>query len=426
MKKIGLVAVMLLVLASFTIPSTTADPSDRYDIRDIYVEDINADVGSISVDRGERIEVEVFFTTGALFTDDEEDDVEIEVWIDGYDEDIEDEIRGLEIDKGDFYKETLYLEIPNDIKLIDGRDYTLNVRISDSEGSTSEEVDINVKELEHSLEIKDVIFNPRTVQPGAQLRAEVRVENLGDEEEDDIKVTLELPELGLSSSSYINSLVSELQEEESDDSDDQNSASKSLGLNIPRNVRSGAYEALVTLEYDRGREEVTESYTVFIGSGVTGGEAQVSVQDSTLNAEAGDTVVYTVMVRNLGESTSTFSFDVPSFSWGTAEVEPSDLVLRSDEAGEVFVFVTPHGDVAGMKTLSLVVSEGNSQVDTLSLRANVDSNSVSSDSFRRGLEIGFAVLLVILVILGIVLAVRRVGKSNDIEEPVIEEDQTYY
>ncbi|MBT7237577.1 hypothetical protein HN865_01840, partial [Candidatus Woesearchaeota archaeon] len=45
---------------------------------------------------------------------------------------------------------------------------------------------------------------------------------------------------------------------------------------------------------------------------------------------------------------------------------------------------------------------------------------------KQGLEIGFAVLLVILVILGIILVAKKLGKGDDLEEPMLDEDQTYY
>lgn len=423
-KKYGVLALLVLLLTS-VIPFTTAH-SDNYEIDEVYVNDINVNNGVVYAERGKTTEVEVF-----LYGEGNATEVKVKAWIGGYEhDDVEDVTAEFEVEEGVFYKKTLRLEIPEDMD--PGEEYSLHVEVYDDQDF--ERLDppatLRIREGKHALNIYDVIFNPGLeVQAGETLGVEVRVENLGYEEEDDIKVILEIPALGLSTSSYIDELVPE--DEEDEDDDEESSASKNLFLNVPSNTRSGVYNAVVKVEYDRGHEEITEEYNVVITSGVSAADLDVEAQETTLSAEAGDTVVYTVMLRNLGDASVRYNFDVGTISWGTVEVEPSDIRLDEDESAEVYVFVTPNLGVTGTKSFNLYIMDGDVQVETVSLRTDIESDggpaSSQITSFRQGLEIGFAILLVILVILGIILAVKKIGKPSEIEEPVIEEeDQTYY
>jgi len=101
--------------------------------------------------------------------------------------------------------------------------------------------------------------------------------------------------------------------------------------------------------------------------------------------------------------------------------DPSTLTVEADSSREAFVFVSAKEDAdSGNKLFSVRVKEGNTVVKEVQLQANVDGQEVATtSSFRSGLEVGFIVLLVVLVILGIILAVNKLrGK----EEP----EQTYY
>ena len=69
---------------------------------------------------------------------------------------------------------------------------------------------------------------------------------------------------------------------------------------------------------------------------------------------------------------------------------------------------------------------GSAIVKEFDLTANVTAFQSSASDIKEGLQIGFAVLLVILIILGIILAAKKIGKSDNYEEPLMDEGETYY
>ena len=122
--------------------------------------------------------------------------------------------------------------------------------------------------------------------------------------------------------------------------------------------------------------------------------------------------------------------------WGSARVDPATMTVQPGMTSEAFVFVTAKDDASlGKHLLSVTVKEGSMILKTLSLEADVKgqapaitgAGTAQWDQVRKGLEIGFAVLLIILVILGIIIAIGKLRKGNgQEEEPGQDEGQSYY
>src|SRR5574341_761734 len=116
------------------------------------------------------------------------DDVRVKAEIDGYEYgDIEDRTSLFDIDAGNVYRKTLNLVIPNDIDA--SETYTLRVEVSDSDNQEEFNVSLNIDEQRHNLGIFDVLVNPSRVAAGRPLFLNVRIENLGEMKEENVKVT---------------------------------------------------------------------------------------------------------------------------------------------------------------------------------------------------------------------------------------------
>ena len=103
--------------------------------------------------------------------------------------------------------------------------------------------------------------------------------------------------------------------------------------------------------------------------------------------------------------------------WGNYRVDPSIAIVQPGSTGELFVYVSSNEDVIGQRTFTVNVKEGNNVVKQISFQANVAEAKDSWDNVLSGLQIGFIILLVILVILGIILAATKMGKKNS-DEPL--------
>ena len=88
--------------------------------------------------------------------------------------------------------------------------YTLFVRVEDNSGTLAEkegDFKLEVDAADHAIQIRDIILSPEDqVKAGRALLASVRVKNRGESTEEDLKVKVSIPELGVSASDYIDEL----------------------------------------------------------------------------------------------------------------------------------------------------------------------------------------------------------------------------
>jgi len=80
---------------------------------------------------------------------------------------------------------------------------------------------------------------------GTALLASVRVENKGEKDEDDVRVKVSIPSLGVSATEYIEQIDGEDEEE-----------TEEMYLRLPKCAKPGVYDVEVDVEYNEGRDSV--------------------------------------------------------------------------------------------------------------------------------------------------------------------------
>lgn len=429
MKLFSMILVFLVGLVCIT-GVANAD-SSNYDISSVEVNGAEiTGTTSVYAERGEDVEIEIrILGTGDV------EDVIVKAWIGGYEyDDVEDKTSMFDIVDGVTYVKELNLEIPGDM---DGsEDYTLHVEVydDDDEEEQSYNLDLWVEESRHKLKIQDVIFRPSaTVNAGRPLFTTVRVENIGEKKEEDIKVTVSIPELGISTRDYIDELVSV---EDDDDDEETSQSSDELYLTIPEDAETGEYDVEVEVEYNNGHDKVTQKETISI-EGVekkAETEAVISMDTTTQQIAQGEEKAYMIMFANLGEQKEIYSVEVTGTeTWADSRAEPAFLAVDADSTGELVVYLQAKEDaVEGTHPFTVKIMSGTDVVKEVNLNAEVTAKAVAASGLRIGLQIGFAVLVVLLVILIIVVAFRRIGgggfeeEEKPLEPETTAEGQTYY
>ena len=436
MKK--LLSVLLVFVLAFTgivIKDVSAQPFIVADV-DINGRDID-NLAYLYVDRGETIDIMVEVAGDDAFWEDIANGLDIENdRIEGIT--VEAEILGYKYNRisdtsGRFiieYQgtnfENLKLKIPEDMDLIDNK-YTLRVRAYNQQYSVSfAELPLRVRAEEDLLNIMRVDFTPGlTLEVNQPLFATVRVENMGYNKAENIVVSLSVPQLGRESFTDINEL-SPADVAENDDQDIENSEStESIYLDL-RGAQPGTYNLIVKVEYDRGHKEVTENYQLVINGLRTSELENVLMIDSvekTKSVDAEQGAVYIISIVNLGTGSKVFTADVTGLDWGNYRIDPMPVVVQGGSSADMFLYVSPKEDALGQKTFTVNVKEGNNIVKQITFQANIAESKGEWDNVLTGLEIGFIVLLIILVILGIILAATRMNKKGEGNEAL---GESYY
>ena len=421
MKKIFSLIVTLLVALSFATGNVFAKDTgstgsgcnavDLPFLMNVEVEGVE-NPNLVNVERGDNLNVRVELMANANC-----EDVKVKAWIGGYEyDDIEDSTPLFDITSGVRYVKNLVLEIPYDIDAEES--YQLHVEaFNDDHSAPDVEIPIQISAKRHSLNFVDVIFNPGlSVKSTQPLFVTVRVENLGQKKQDDVRVEVAIPELGISQRTFIDELVTV---EESEDDDEETSSSSDTLLLDLSNVRPGTYNLRVKVDYNRGHDFIVQNFPLSVlGGRAAGGveDLMVTALTSSMELNQGGSAVYTFSLANLGSESRTFNFEVTGQeAWAVAKAEPMAVTVLPDSTKEVKVTVNAKSDADfGSKLFTVKVRENDEVVQELQLEANVkQAGSSNLSSLKSGLEIGFIVLLVILVILGIILAVNKLkGKEE--------------
>ena len=122
-----------------------------------------------------------------------------------------------------------------------------------------EYIEIEIEREEHDVIIDEIKANPNTISPGESSEVEVKIKNIGENDEN-IYVELKSAELSINEKSEI----FELEEFSQDDSEKKN-----LRIFVPSNTKSGVYQIIAKVYFDDGSmaDEKTFKITV-VGSPV--------------------------------------------------------------------------------------------------------------------------------------------------------------
>jgi uncharacterized membrane protein len=388
-------------------------------------------VNKLNVERGEEIEVKVTVTATG-----DSQDVEIEAFISGYEyndkERMSDTSNSFDIENSTIYVKTLKLDVPT---RVDEDNYKLRVMVSDrNSGEIIQNYNIKIDAKRHQMQIRDVVLSPENeVKAGSALLATVRIRNLGDRDEESVKVKISIPSLGLSDSDYIDEI-------ELDDSE----TSADLYVVIPKCSKPGVYDVVTKVEYDDGYEELTKVTSIEVvegdsctaagdnNDGNSGSSPSLpdvvagSTFESVVQGEGG--AIYPITITNNGKSSKAFSVIVGGAeAWGSVQVSPSNtVIIKPGKSESVYIFVGAKDDAApGNRVFTASVKTGSDVVEQVTLTANiVESGKTNWNGAKKGLEIALVVLVALLVILGLIIGFSKL-KEGDENMPGADAE-TYY
>jgi len=229
---------------------------------------VELDDHAISADQNNRLDVlrdsKVKFEV-TLEAAEDVDDVEVQVFVSGFEHSTEltlsDNVGPFDMDSGVTYRKTLYITFPD---LVKEDNYKVRVVVTDRDGKeVFENYNVKMDVPRHDLQVVDAIFTPsRHVQAGQALLTTVRVFNYGEKDEEDVKVTVSVPDLGISASDYIDQIEY-----------DEDKETEELYLRVPKCAKPGVYDMNIQVAYNDGFSK-------------TGVEGQMEVtEDPTCNKE---------------------------------------------------------------------------------------------------------------------------------------------
>ncbi|MBI4438746.1 hypothetical protein HY640_02335 [Candidatus Woesearchaeota archaeon] len=416
----GLFAVLVFSVALAASAYAVPVVIDRVEVNgdEVRVTDPNR----LDLVRGQDLDVKVRLTSVGNGSN-----VEVHAFVSGFefnrDRPISDVTPTFDVESNVSYVKRLRLRLSD---LAEEDSYLLRILVSDRGGSELvQNYRIKVDVPRHNLAIRDVVLNPdAVVEAGRALLATVRVKNMGERDEDSVKVTASIPALGVSASDFIDEL-------ESDDS----TTSEELYLRIPVCASAGDYDVKVDAEFNEGTDRVSTTKAIEVKESDACGEAVPDEKTVILVDKepqrvvvGGAGAVYSISLRNMGRTSRTYTLGVEGVDWGSARFSPSNVVsVKSGEVKSVGLFVSANpGVTEGSRSFAVSVrDQAGNVLEQMVMAADVQGEKVQADEgMRKYLEIGLVVLVVILVVIALLfIASRMKGREEEEEEP---ETKTYY
>ncbi|MBI4150185.1 hypothetical protein HY488_02155 [Candidatus Woesearchaeota archaeon] len=384
------------------------------------------------LDRGQELEVKV-----RVEAEDDVDDVQVLAILFGDERFLVSDSSGnFNLDANERTTVTLRLQVP---EVFESDNYFLRVILASRTGYTkSYNYPVHMDSQRHQLVIEDVFFssNGGKVRAGRSLLPIVRVNNLGEMDEEDVRVEVSIPELGVSAVDFIDEL--EADEEES---------SEELFLTVPSSARAGTYNMVVTVKYDESTRTVTKTVPVeVVGEPSAASEDDESSDSTSSKKKSGKTlvsvgpqsqdvlrgeggVIYPLTLTNDGSTSKSYTIGVSGVdTFATVEISPSNVVLLSPgETETAYVYVSAKEDATtGSHPFTLDIKSGDEVLQQVPVTANVVEPANEGVGLTRGLEIAVIVIVIILVIVGLIVAFTRAKKGEDEEEEAVQGGQTYY
>lgn len=270
-----------------------------------------------------------------------------------------------------------------------------------------------------AVQIQDFFISPSTtIEAGRALSFKVKVKNYGNNDLDDVKVKVSIPELNLNTYETIDTLDK-----------DESQSFEALLLRIPSDAKAGDYEVVATVDFDRF-ESVEESKQVTVINAETttptaDTQSVITMPESVDVVKGTQGSVYPVLIENDGSASKTYVLTVSGVSdWGTVSFEPSSVVvIGAGQSQTVYLRVKANDNAAaGDKVFQVSVKADEVSKDT-SVVAKLKDDSAQATPLRAVLEWALIILIAVLIILGIILLINKMRNNKDDEE---EDEQTYY
>lgn len=412
--------IAILILITLAGAAQAADLPITID--KVKVDDVTLDpdrTTRLDIERGQKVEVEVLVT--AL---EDIDDVEAEVFLSGFEyskwERAGDIIGPKNLDTNTQYK--LEFEVPISDEF-EKDDYKLRVLLTDRDNQEIiQNYNLKIDVPRHKLRIDDVVFYPEnSVKAGSALLATVRIENKGEMQEDDVKVKITIPNLGVSATEYINEIEEDDDEEETEE----------IFLRIPQCTEPGLYDAEVLVYFSEKHysEKITKTIQVtenpLCAKDADTPKTTITIGSQMESLEQGGSAIYPITITNAGRESKSYTVTVAAQDWADVKISPSSTVLlQSGKTQTLYVFLDADKKApVGAQVLTATISSSGEQLEQVTLTANI--TKAPSNVLKIVLEVILILLVVILVIIGLIIGFSKLkGNNEEVEDDL--QTEAYY
>ena len=382
-----MVFILSAVFVLSLVATVCASEELTSDLR-VTVDGFNVASNTPAVIAGEITRITVRFTSDVNASD-----VRFKAEIEGNKVDVIERTDSFDVEAGYTYSKTLVLDVPFELKDDHSDDLSLNVKVSSGNDFETEvqDIELRVQRPSYNADIKS-ISTSQTVEAGSNMPIDIVLKNMGYNELEDLYVTVQVAELGLTKTAYFGDLA--FIESCEDDCDKDDTVSGRLYLSVPYSADAGLYDLEVKVTNDDTSSTMTKQFNI------ANDFAENTVVPSTSKTfSVGETASYDLIIVNPTNALKAYTIVSDSNKYISTSVSDSVFVVPAGSSKTVTI--TANAVEEGDYSFDVSVLSGNTLEDTVTFNAEVEGQAGSSPIvvLTIVLAVIFLVLLVVLIVL---------------------------
>jgi hypothetical protein len=271
---------------------------------------------------------------------------------------------------------------------------------------------VEISRESRDVRLLDLVF-PDSVSCGDSANINLKVANIGNNNEKKIKVEIVNSELGWLESKVVSSLAQ-----------DDSPAKVSFSLPVPTTAIEKDYTISFNVYYkydssdavyDITKKAVASGKLKLQGNCIAPVNTQITAELIT-EAKAGNEAQIKATIKNIGNASSVYALSISGYeSWASLDnVDANTFTLSSGQSKDVIITLTPNEDISGTQSLNInAVSNG--VVKTQQISVSVTAGSGFNFSLFSSIKDNWfiwviAIINIILIVAIIIVAVRILSK----------------
>ena len=324
------------------------------------------------------------------------------------------------------------LELPL-IGIFGQNSFKLKIRVVDAEGDSEEKVyGLKISMQDFPFIISSISLEPENnLQAGKNLVATLSVKNSGVVPLDGIQAKVSIPELGISSTKFIDQIrnsgrLSEIRED--------------FILKIMDDAQTGTYTVKSEVMSQFGGESEIKEIPIFI-LGKSEQPKQIINDKLVVNVPLvkqnmlndGSEVIYQLTLTNEGPDANTYTILLDGSNWANLRlVESNTFVLKSKGSKTVNIYASTTTKSLGEQAFLVTIKDDDEVLTNVVLKANVVAvKGLLAIKLKNILEIVLIGVVIVLVAIGIFFGLKGIvegGNSTDYSEEILDQElgEPYY
>ena len=347
----------------------------------------------------------------------------------------------LEFDNGEVVADaTLTFDISNgqsvtksfDIPVIgkfEQNNFRLKVRVVDAEGNVEEKsYGLTISQQKFPFVISSIALAPEdNVEAGKNLVARLSFKNSGVLPLEGITAKVSIPELGISSTKFIDQIKN----------NDLSEVKEDFVLKILGDAATGTYTVRAEIASQFGGDsEVKEIPVSIVGKDdqpiqIVNDKLVIKVPIIKQDVNDASEVTYPITFTNQGPSAKSYTILLDGANWANLRLgESNTFVLKPKQSKTINVYASSNGNARGEQAFLVTVESEDNVLSQVELKGNVVSTkNYLAAALKNAFKIVLIGAVVLLVLIGLIFVFRNyMGRSESISEEIPDEaeGEAYY